>query len=96
MTDLRLVSTRKRQLKPLVEGALANELRLMQAGLRRTEQRLLEFEEKYHLKTEDFIARYEKDEMEEAMDFDEWIGEFRLLARLREKVDTLRGIRFAN
>jgi len=68
----------------------------MQAGLRRTEQRLLEFEEKYHLKTEDFIARYEKDEMEEAMDFDEWIGEFRLLARLREKVDTLRGIRFAN
>ena len=96
MTDLRLVSTRKRQLKPLVEGALANELRLMQAGLRRTEQRLLEFEEKYHLKTEDFIARYEKDEMEEAMDFDEWIGEFRLLARLREKIDTLRGIRFAN
>ena len=96
MTDLRLVSTRKRQLKPLVEGALANELRLMQAGLRRTEQRLLEFEEKYHLKTEDFIARYEKDEMEEAMDFDEWIGEFRLLERLREKVDTLRGIRFAN
>ncbi|MCD4754641.1 MAG: hypothetical protein K8R75_02400 [Deltaproteobacteria bacterium] len=96
MTDLRLVSTRKRQLKPLVEGALANELRLMQAGLRRTEQRLLEFEEKYHLKTEDFIARYEKDEMEETMDCDEWIGEFRLLARLREKIDTLRGIRFAN
>lgn len=96
MADLRLVSTRKRQLKPLVEGALANELRLMQAGLRRTEQRLLEFEEKYHLKTEDFISRYEKDEMEETMDFDEWIGEFRLLARLREKVDTLRDIRFAN
>ena len=96
MTDLRLVSTHKRQLKPIVEGALANELRLMQAGLRRTEQRLLEFEEKYHLKTEDFISRYEKDEMEETIDFDEWIGEFRLLARLREKVDTLRGIRFAN
>lgn len=26
MADLRLVSTRKRQIKPLVEGALANEL----------------------------------------------------------------------
>ena len=96
MTDLRLVCTHKRELKPLVEGALANELRLMQAGLRRTEQRLLEFEEKYHLKTEHFISRYEKDEMEETIDFDEWIGEFRLLARLREKLDTLRGIRFAN
>jgi hypothetical protein len=96
MTDLRLVSTRKRQLKPLVEAALANELRLMEAGIRRTEQRILEFEQKYHLGSQDFIARYENDEMEETMDCDEWIGEFRLLERLREKADTLKDIRFAN
>ena len=85
MTGLRLVSTRKHLLKPLVE-----------AGIRRTEQRILEFEQKYHLRSQDFIARYENDEMEETMDFDEWIGEFRLLERLREKVDTLKDIRFAN
>ncbi len=52
MTDLRLVSTRKRQLKPLVEAAIANELRLLEAGVRRTEQRLLAFEEKYSLGTQ--------------------------------------------
>ena len=96
MTDLRLVSTRKQQLRPLVEAALANELRLMEVGIRRTEQRLLEFERKYHLGTQHFIDRYENDEMEETMDFDEWIGEFRLLARLREKADTLKDIRFAS
>jgi hypothetical protein len=96
MTDLRLVSTRKRQLKPLVEAAIANELRLLEAGVRRTEQRLLEFEEKYSLGTQKFISRYENDELEETVDFDEWIGEFRMLTRLREKVDTLRGIRFEN
>ncbi len=96
MTDLRLVSTRKHQLRPLVEAALANELRLMEAGIRRTEQRLLEFEQKYHLGTYDFIARYENDKMEETMDFDEWIGEYRLLARLREKADTLKDVRFAS
>jgi len=96
MAHLRLVSTRNRQLKTLVEAALTNELRLIEAGIRRTEQRLLEFEEKYHLGTQDFIARYENDEMKETIDFDEWIGEFRLLARLREKVDTLKDIRFAN
>ena len=33
MTDLRLVSSRKRQLKPLVEAALANESRLLEAGI---------------------------------------------------------------
>ena len=96
MTDLRLVSTRKRQLKPLVEAAIANELRLLEAGVRRTEQRLLEFEEKYSLGTQKFISRYENDELEETIDFDEWIGEFRLLIRLREKADTLRSIRFEN
>jgi hypothetical protein len=96
MADLRLVSTRNRQLKPLVEAALMNELRLMEAGIRRTEQRLLEFEQKYHLGTQDFIARYENDEMEETIELDEWIGEFRLLARLREKADTLKDVRFAN
>ncbi len=65
MADLRLVSTRKCQLKPLVEGALFNELRLLEAGIRRTEQRLLEFEGKYHLETQEFIFRYENDKMEE-------------------------------
>ena len=34
MADLRLVSTNKCQLKPLVEGALSNELRLLEAGIR--------------------------------------------------------------
>jgi hypothetical protein len=96
MTELRLVSTRKHQVRPLVEAALANELRLMEVGIRRTEQRLLKFEQKYHLGTQHFIARYENDEMEETMDFDEWVGEFRLLARLREKADTLKDIRFAS
>ena len=96
MADLRLVSSRNHQLKPLVEAALTNELRLTEAGIRRAEQRLMKFEEKYDLGTQDFIARYENDEMKETMDFDEWIGEFRLLGRLREKVDILKDVRFAN
>ena len=96
MSGLRLVSTRKRQLKPLVEAAIANELRLLEAGVRRTEKRLHEFEEKYNLGTQKFISCYENDELEETLDFAEWIGEFKMLTRLREKVDTLRDIRFEN
>lgn len=96
MTDLRLVSTRKRQLKPLVEAALGNELRLLEAGIRQTEQQLRKFEDKYHLSTQELVSRYENDELEETIDFAEWIGEFRLLERLQEKADTVRDIRFAN
>jgi phage shock protein A len=96
MTELKLISNRKRQLKPLVEAALKNELRLLEAGIRRTEQNMRTFEEKFHLSTQEFIARYENDEMEESLDYADWIGEHRMLERLREKADTLRTIRFAN
>ena len=69
MTDIRLISKRNRQIKPLVEAALANELRLLETGIRQTEERLQEFEKKYQMLTQDFISRYENDEFEETMDF---------------------------
>ncbi len=96
MTELTLVSTYGRSLKPLVKAALENELRLLEAGVQRAEQRVRSFEAQYGLKTSEFIEKYENDEIEETLEFAEWIGEFRLLTRMREKVETLRGVKFAN
>lgn len=96
MTELTLISSREQPLKPLVEGALANEARLLQAGIRRTEQRLLDYEVRFGMATSEFARRFEDGEIEEVLDFDEWLGEYRLLQRLQEKLDTLRGIEFAN
>lgn len=96
MAELTLTSPHKRQLKPLVEAALQNELRLLEAGIRRTRQKLQEFETRYDLPSAEFIRRYEQDELEETLEFAEWIGEYRLFERLEEKADTLREIRFAN
>jgi hypothetical protein len=96
MTELVLVSKRRESLKPLVEAALTNELRLMDAGIARTERRLREFEARYGLATADFLRRFENDELDETLEYAEWIGEHRLLIRLKDKADTLRGIQFAN
>jgi len=96
MTELVLVSTRQGPLKPLIEAALANELRLLEAGIRRTERRLREFEKTYHMPTADFVRRFEADEYGETLELAEWIGEYRMLQRLNEKADMLRGVRFAN
>ncbi len=79
-----------------VEAALENELRLQEVGIRQTEENLRKFEKKYHMSTQEFVSRYENDELEETMDFAEWIGEFRLVERLREKANTLRDIQIAN
>ncbi len=96
MPELRLVSESKHKIKPIIEAALENELRLIQAGIRQTERNLKKFEEKFQFNTRDFIAGYEDDKFEENLDYIEWVGEFRLLERLNEKADTLRSIRIAS
>ncbi len=44
MAELTLVSTYQYSLKPLIEAALVNQLKLLKAGVRRTEQRIKKFE----------------------------------------------------
>ena len=96
MAELTRVSPHARPLQPLVAGALRNELRLLEAGMRRSEQRLQEFEAHYGMPTTDFVQRYENDALEESLEFAEWIGEYRLRQRLLEKADAWRAIRFAD
>lgn len=96
MSTLTLVSPRNHPLQPLVEAALAKELNFLEAAIQRTKQRLNEFEQKYQMTTGEFVTRFENDELTETLEFDEWIGEYRLLARLQEKVDMVREIQFAN
>ncbi len=96
MAELTLISPSPASLKPLVEAALANELRLLQAGLQRGHDRLHEFEAKYQLSTAEFLRRFENDEFEETLELAEWVGESRLLQKLNEKIDLLQGIQFAN
>src|SRR5712691_137474 len=61
MAELILISPYPRPLQPLVEGALHNELRLLEAGIRRSDQHLQAFEARYGLSTLEFIQRYEND-----------------------------------
>lgn len=96
MTELVLVSNRQLPLKPLIETALANEVRLLEVGIRRTERRLRALETTHGMTTREFMSRFENDELEETLELAEWIGEYRLLQRLNEKIEALRGVRFAN
>ena len=96
MTELTLVSSYQYPLQNLIKSALANQLRLLQAGLQRTQQRLKLFETKYKLSTSIFITRLENDELEETLDFIEWLGEYNMLKRLEQKIGVLQGIQIAN
>lgn len=96
MEQLTLVSKHARPLKPLVEAALKNELRLLQAGIQRSEQKLRQWEARYGLPTLEFVRRYENDQFEETLELAEWVGEHRLMTRLLEKAQILQEVKFAN
>jgi hypothetical protein len=95
MAELTLISSHPTLLQPLLQDAILNEVRLLNLGIQRTQQRLAAFEAKYHFSTEDFIRRYEDDQIAESLEFAEWVGEHRMLERLQEKVNTLQGVKFA-
>lgn len=96
MPELKLISSGKRDIKTIVESALQNELSLLEAGIRKTENNLKRFEEKYSMNTSRFLTGYENDEFEETLEFAEWIGEARMLERLAEKADALKSIHIEN
>lgn len=96
MAQLTLTSSGSHPLKPLVESAIQNELRMVEAGIQRTEQRLHDFEARFGMSSQDFLRRAEAGDVPETLDFAEWEGECRLIERLREKAVTLQNLHIAN
>lgn len=93
---LTLTSSAQTSLRPLIEAAIHNELRVMQAGIRRTQQRIADFESRYGMTTAEFLQRYRNDEIAETLETIEWFGEWKMLERLREDEMALREVGFAD
>ncbi len=96
MQQVRLISDKNHHIRAIVEGALENELRLIEAGIQKTRNHLRNFEDAHHLSTEQFLDQYENDRLEGSMEHMEWVGEARMLERLLEKIDILKSIRIEN
>ncbi|MFW6333035.1 MAG: hypothetical protein ACOC23_07005 [Thermodesulfobacteriota bacterium] len=75
-----------------MEAALQNELRLLEAGIRKTQKNLEKFEAKYKMDTNRFISDYADGKISENLDYAEWIGEFRMLERLADKSEALKSV----
>lgn len=94
MNELKLISRSPGLIRPLVENAITGFLCEIENGIQITQKRLQEFENQYQMNTEDFIRRYENDELPETLELGEWIGEYRMLKGLQEDAMQLRGIEF--
>lgn len=81
------------ELKPLIESAIQSEIRMLEVGLARTQQRLQNFETQYHLSSDEFERAFENGEFEETLDSIEWAGEIKTYRLLETYRQTLQGVR---
>ena len=96
MAELKLRSKDPDFLRRIIQSALSERLQTVTAGIKKTEERLQEFETKYQLSTEEFITRFNNDEFSHSFDFDEWIGESRMLTHLQQTKESIEEIDFVN
>lgn len=96
MAELTLRSKDPDSLRRIIQSALSERLQSVKAGIKKTEERIQEFETKYQLSTEEFIARFNNDELSHSFDFDEWIGESKILAHLQQTKESIEEIYFVD
>jgi len=96
MAELKLRSKDPDSLRRIIKSALSERLHSVTAGIKRTEERIQEFETKYKLSTEEFITQFNNDELSHNFDFDEWIGEARILAHLQQTKESIEEIDFVD
>ena len=89
MTTLTITFDQDIGARELVKAAFDNEVRVLDAAIRRTKARIAAFEERFKTVTTDFMKRYEAGEIDESLETDEWIGEHRMLERLQVSRDAL-------
>ena len=96
MAELKIESKDPESLRRIIKSALSERLQSVQAGIKKTKERLLSFETQYQLSTEEFINRFNNDELSHSFDFDEWIGESRMLEHLQQTKKSIEEIYFVD
>jgi hypothetical protein len=83
------------QVRLLVESAINREIAHLEIARSLARKRLAPFEQAYHVTSEQFLAEMTAEDLHGGDDeYVQWAGEYRLLCRLDEQLQQLRGIRY--
>ncbi len=88
-----LTTESSESIKPLVEAAIRDKIKLLTVGINRTRERLSAFEKQYGMTTEEFERRFDGRDLKESLDFIDWSGEIQMLQLLERKYHALSGVR---
>jgi hypothetical protein len=93
MTDLRIETKKPRQVYPLIEKAMIDEVKIIKLGILKTQNILKEFEKRFKQKTEVFYKKYQNGQINDTSDYMRWAGEYETLKKLREDFVQLKKVK---
>lgn len=80
-------------LRPLLRTALQKETMAVTHGIKRTQERLSAFEQQFSMTSSEFERRFNAAELDETLDYIEWLGEIKMLRILEEQKHALDSAR---
>ena len=93
MAEIVIRTGKPESVMSVLDSAIRNQLKLLKTSITRTKIRIMDFEQKYNMSTEQFMQKIRKDIDDDNLDFVEWIGETKILKRLEEEYNELEGLR---
>lgn len=79
-------------LKSLLASAVDAQAKMLALGMQRTRERLQSFERRFDMSSAIFERRFSARELEESLDFIEWLGEIRTLRLLEDQRRALEAL----
>ena len=94
MVQLKLISDQQNVL-PIIQSAIEAKVKLIEIGLRKTEQEIQKFEHKYHIPSEQFMDNYTAEDLDGGDDeYVSWMGEIHLRQAIWEELQLLQNIEY--
>lgn len=89
LQEIVIKSNAREPIKPLVESAIRNQLKSLQHGIKRTKERIADFEKKTGITSLDFEKKLSNGEIEETMETIDWNMELVALRLLEGQYQSL-------
>lgn len=93
LQQLTIKTANKAALKPILRSAIENEKRMIAFGLKKTRQRLADFERQFGMTSEEFERRLNSGELEETIALTDWRMELGVLRLLESQYEALQEVR---
>lgn len=89
LQEIVIKSNAEEPIKPLVESAIRNQLKSLQHGIKRTKERIADFEEKAGMSSADFEKKLSDGSVQETLETIDWNMELAALRLLEAQYQSL-------